>query len=93
MTASSERKLTREQLHEILWTVVAQRMDKDPRQIKPDDQLVRDLGADSLGVMEISMELEEELGVTLPDELLDNHSLTIRQIEDGLWDLYGKPGI
>ena len=92
MTASSERKLSREQLQEVLWTIVAQRMDKDPSQIRPDDQLVRDLGADSLGVMEVSMELEEELGITLPDELLDNTSLTMRLIEDALWDLYQKRG-
>jgi len=90
MTASSERKLNREQLHEILWTVFVQRMDRDRGQIKPEDQLIQDLGADSLGIMEISMELEEELGITLPDEVLDNASLTMRQIEDALWDLYSK---
>jgi len=90
MTASSERKLTREQLHELVWNLVARYTDKEPKEILPDSQLVRDLGADSLGVMEISMEVEEELGVTLPDELLGNANLTVREIEEAIWELLSQ---
>ena len=90
MTASSERKLTCEQLHELVWNLVARYTDEEPKEILPDSQLVRDLGADSLGVMEISMEVEEELGVTLPDELLGNANLTVREIEEAIWELLSQ---
>ena len=72
---------------ELLWDLVAQYTDKHQDQIRPDSQLIRDLGADSLGVMEISMEVEEELGVTLPDELLGNSQITMGQVEEALWEL------
>ena len=86
MTTSSKRVLTREQIHDSLWNLAAQHTGKDRNEITPASRLVHDLGADSLGVVELSMELEEELGVTLPEELLDNPQVTMAEVEQSLCD-------
>ena len=35
--------------------------------IKPESEVIKDLGADSLDVVELMMAIEDEYGVTLPD--------------------------
>ena len=35
--------------------------------IKPEQEVVKDLGADSLDVVELMMALEDEYGITLPE--------------------------
>ncbi|MEL6906338.1 MAG: SUMF1/EgtB/PvdO family nonheme iron enzyme, partial [Planctomycetota bacterium] len=40
----------------------------DPSTLRPETDLVRDLGIDSLDLVEIFMEVEQDLGVTLPEE-------------------------
>jgi acyl carrier protein len=41
-------------------------------QVGLDTSLAKDLGLDSLDVVELAMEMEKELGVTIPDEALPN---------------------
>lgn len=36
--------------------------------VTPEKEIVKDLGADSLDIVEMLMTLEEEFGVTVPDE-------------------------
>ncbi len=48
--------------------MVAERVDLDADRIRPDSDLERDLGMDSLSVVELQMALEEAYGVTLADE-------------------------
>lgn len=38
-----------------------------PEEIRPEQEVVKDLGADSLDVLELMMSLEDEYGVTLPE--------------------------
>ena len=38
--------------------------------IKPESRLKEDLGADSLDMLQLLMTLEEEKGVTIPDDVL-----------------------
>ncbi len=38
------------------------------RQIKMESNFINDLGADSLGLVDITMALEEEFGMEIPDE-------------------------
>ncbi len=40
--------------------------------IKPESEVIKDLGADSLDVVELMMALEEEYGITLPDSEVEN---------------------
>ena len=40
--------------------------------VTPDAKIVEDLGADSLDVVELLSRLEDEFGVTIPDEDVEN---------------------
>ena len=48
--------------------VLAQQFEIDPETITPDTNLFDDLGADSLDVVELIMSLEDEYGITIPDD-------------------------
>ena len=47
---------------------LAGQFELDPESITMDTNLVDDLGADSLDVVELIMELEDEFGITISDE-------------------------
>ena len=47
---------------------LASQFELDPATITLDTNLIDDLGADSLDVVELIMELEDEFGVTISDE-------------------------
>jgi acyl carrier protein len=48
--------------------VLAQQFEINPDSITPDTHLFDDLGADSLDVVELIMSLEDEYGITIPDD-------------------------
>ena len=48
--------------------VIANQLGIDPCEIDDDTDIMDDLGADSLDVVEILMSFEEDHGVTVPDE-------------------------
>ena len=81
MTTSSKPALTEGQVHEILWNLAAKHTDRDPSTIQPDSRLMHDLGADSLDVVELTMAVEERLGIKLPDEVMDSPDLILAEIE------------
>ena len=47
---------------------LASQFELDPATVTMDTNLIDDLGADSLDVVELIMELEDEFGVTISDE-------------------------
>ena len=47
---------------------LAQQFEVEPESITLETNLIDDLGADSLDVVELIMELEDEFGVTISDE-------------------------
>ncbi len=47
---------------------LAQQFELDPETISMDTNLIDDLGADSLDVVELIMSLEAEFGITISDE-------------------------
>lgn len=51
-----------------LKTMVADRLHVSEDEITPDSRFVEDLNADSLEVVELVMALEDEFGVSIPDE-------------------------
>ena len=53
-----------EEIKELIAEILAVDEDK----ITPESNLIDDLGADSLSVVELHMEIEERLGVKIPDE-------------------------
>ncbi|CBG39808.1 acyl carrier protein [Helicobacter mustelae] len=48
--------------------VVVEQLSVDANQVKPEAEFVKDLGADSLDVVELVMALEEKFGIEIPDE-------------------------
>ena len=42
----------------------------DPAKITPDSLIQKDLGADSLDILQLLMKIEDEYGIVVPDETL-----------------------
>lgn len=52
--------------------IIADQLEIEPEKITMESSLVDDLEADSLDVIELVMAFEEEFGVKMPDEELEN---------------------
>ena len=52
-------------------SIIANVLNIDPTGITRETTLVEDLGADSLDVLQVIMEIEEEYGVEIPTEMED----------------------
>ena len=50
--------------------ILAKQLRCDEDRITPDSNIKGDLGADSLDILQLLMTLEEEKGITIPDEAL-----------------------
>ncbi len=48
--------------------IIANQLQIDPDMIDGSSKIMDDLGADSLDVVEMLMEMEESFGITVPDE-------------------------
>ena len=49
--------------------LIAQQFSIDPSKVTMESDLVKDLGADSLDIADLIMTLEDEFGMTVPDEM------------------------
>ena len=52
--------------------IVAQQLDLDPETITAESRQIEDLKADSLDIVELIMDLEQDFGVEIPDDDLPN---------------------
>ncbi|MDO5434317.1 acyl carrier protein [Eubacterium maltosivorans] len=52
--------------------IIAEQLELDPAKITMESSLMEDLEADSLDIIELVMAFEEEFGVKMPDEELEN---------------------
>jgi acyl carrier protein len=68
--------------------VIARVMNAPAADLRPEIRFVEDLHADSLRVMELVLELQEEFGIEIPDESLDK----IRSVGDAVGFVKGKLG-
>ena len=59
--------------------LIAKQLNKSVKEVTEDKEIVKDLGADSLDVIEMLMTLEDEFGITIPDEKI-NQIKTVGQI-------------
>ena len=59
-------------MFEKVQALLAEQLDISADKITPESEVVKDLGADSLDVVELLMQLEEEFGITLPDSEMEN---------------------
>ena len=51
--------------------IIAKELEVDAKQLTPEAKFIEDLGADSLDIVELVMELEEAFGIDIPDEDAD----------------------
>ena len=68
-------------MFEKVQALLAEQFDISADKITPQSEVVKDLGADSLDVVELLMQLEEEFGITLPDSEMENLK-TVQDIVD-----------
>lgn len=59
-------------MFEDLVSILCDQLGLSPEHVSPDSRIKEDLGADSLDVLQLLMTLEEEKGITIPDEVLPN---------------------
>ena len=52
--------------------LIAQQFGIDPSKVTMESDLVKDLGADSLDIADLIMTLEDEFGLTVPDEVAND---------------------
>ena len=57
---------------EKIQTMLADALNLPAEKVTPDAKIVDDLGADSLDVVELLSQLEDEYGVTIPDDEVEN---------------------
>ncbi len=55
-------------LFETIRVVIAEQLNVDTAQVTPEAKFVKDLGVDSLDILELIMALEEKFGIEIPDE-------------------------
>jgi len=48
--------------------LLASQLSKEPAKIKLTDRIIEDLGADSLDIVTMLMNLEDSYGITIPDD-------------------------
>lgn len=63
--------------------MLAEALNKPVSEITPDAKIIDDLGADSLDVVELLSRLEDEFGIVIPDEDVEN-LVTVSDVADEL---------
>ena len=64
--------MEREEILEKVKAVVVEQLNVEEDDVVEDAAFVDDLGADSLDIVELVMALEEEFGISIPDEDAEN---------------------
>ena len=59
-------------MYEQIVAILANQLQIEAERITPNTEIVDELGADSLDVVEILMALEEAFGISVPDEEIEN---------------------
>lgn len=63
---------------EKLQSIIAEQLELDVDEIDYESNIIEDLGADSLDIVDLVMSVEDEFGIEVPDEALEK----ITTIED-----------
>lgn len=53
-------------------TILAEQLDVDADNLTAETDIAKDLNADSLDVVELLMSIEDEFGIEIPDEEIEN---------------------
>lgn len=60
--------------------IIKEQLDVDEKDIKPESTFIEDLGADSLGLVELALAFEEAFEIDIPDEDVEK----IRTVQDAI---------
>ncbi len=55
-------------IQEKLVNLIAEKLGVEPEEVTPEARFIEDLGADSLDIVELIMDLEDEFEMEIPDE-------------------------
>ena len=75
-------------IYETVRELLAHQLEIDPAQIGPQTDILEDLGADSLDIVELVMAIEEEFDIVITDERAAN----VRTVEQLVEMLEGSLG-
>jgi len=64
--------MERDDIMEKVKSVIVEQLSADEADVTEDASFIDDLGADSLDIVELVMALEEEFGISIPDEEAEN---------------------
>lgn len=74
-----------ESVFERLQRIIAEQLEIDDDDITPDSDIMDDLGADSLDVVDLVMSIEDEFEIEVPDEAVEEMKTVadaVKYIED-----------
>lgn len=57
-------------MYEKVQAILAKQLRLDPAKITPESLIMKDLGADSLDILQLLMRIEDEYGLVIPDQAL-----------------------
>ena len=57
-------------MFERVQAILAKQLRLDPAKITPESLIMKDLGADSLDILQLLMRIEDEYGLVIPDQAL-----------------------
>ncbi len=66
-------------IYDTVRELLARQLEIDPEKISPDTDILEDLGADSLDIVELVMAIEEEYDIVITDERAQNVR-TVKQL-------------
>lgn len=64
--------MERDEIMDKVRSVIVEQLSVDEADVTEDASFIDDLGADSLDIVELVMALEEEFGISIPDEEAEN---------------------
>lgn len=70
---------------EKLQEIISEQLEIEVEEIDYESNIIDDLGADSLDIVDLVMSVEDEFGIEVPDEALENMSTVedmVKYIED-----------
>lgn len=73
-------------MYDKICKMLAEQLKIEESKITPESEVVKDLGADSLDIVELMMTLEDEYGVTLPEGKVESVK-TVQDIVDMLEEI------
>lgn len=59
-----------ETMYEKVQAILARQLRVDPAIVTPEAQIKKDLGADSLDILQLLMRIEDQYGIVIPDKAL-----------------------